>query len=126
GTGCPVIPVYLHGLWGSIFSYRGGRFFWKWPRRWPHPVTVVIGEPIVEPESVHQVRQVVEQLGVQAMEHEKSRQLTPVRQFIRHAKQHKSRAKLADSSGLEMTGARTLIGALAFRRVLERSVLTKD
>src|SRR5690606_10924645 len=31
GTGCPVIPVYLHGLWGSIFSYRGGRFFWKWP-----------------------------------------------------------------------------------------------
>ena len=29
GTGCPVIPVYLDELWGSIFSYSGGRFFWK-------------------------------------------------------------------------------------------------
>ena len=31
GTGAPIIPVYLDELWGSIFSFRGGRFFWKWP-----------------------------------------------------------------------------------------------
>ncbi|MGD9857117.1 MAG: acyl-[ACP]--phospholipid O-acyltransferase, partial [Planctomycetaceae bacterium] len=126
GTGCPVIPVYLHGLWGSIFSYEGGRAFWKLPRQWPFPVTVVFGEPIHAPDSVSQVRQVVEQLGVQAVEHEKPRQLIPVRQFIRYSKQHKSKGKLADSSGLETSGAKTLIGALAFRRVLERNVFAKD
>ena len=31
-TPVPVIPVYVDQLWGSIFSYYGGRLFWKWPR----------------------------------------------------------------------------------------------
>ncbi len=126
GTGCPVIPVYLHGLWGSIFSFKGGKFFWKRPRKWPYPVTVVFGEPIAEPESASQVRQVVEQLGVEAMEHEKPNQVIPVRQFIRQCKRTKKAIKFADSSGLETTGARSLMGALAFKRVLERNVFTKE
>jgi acyl-[acyl-carrier-protein]-phospholipid O-acyltransferase/long-chain-fatty-acid--[acyl-carrier-protein] ligase len=41
----PVIPIYLDGVWGSIFSFEGGRFFWKWPRRIPYPVRVAIGKP---------------------------------------------------------------------------------
>lgn len=125
GTGCPVIPVYLHGLWGSIFSFKGGKFIWKRPRKWPYPVTVVFGEPIAEPESASQVRQVVEQLGVEAMQQEKANQVVPVRQFIRQCKRTKRAMKFADSSGLETTGARSLIGALAFKRVLERNVFTK-
>ena len=28
----PIIPVSLDGVWGSIFSYEGGRFVWKVPR----------------------------------------------------------------------------------------------
>ena len=31
GLDVPVIPVHLGGVWGSIFSFREGRFFWKWP-----------------------------------------------------------------------------------------------
>ena len=38
GTGVPIIPVYLDELWGSIFSFQGGKFFWKWPRQWPYPI----------------------------------------------------------------------------------------
>src|SRR4051794_14346962 len=29
GTGAPIIPVWLDEIWGSIFSFRGGKFFWK-------------------------------------------------------------------------------------------------
>jgi acyl-[acyl-carrier-protein]-phospholipid O-acyltransferase/long-chain-fatty-acid--[acyl-carrier-protein] ligase len=126
GTGCPVIPVYLHGLWGSIFSYRGGKFFWKWPRKWPYPVTIVFGEPVAEPRGPHHIRQRVEELGVSAVDIEKPRQLAPIRQFVRQCKSAGSRPKLADSSGLELTGAKVLIGALAMRRVLQRSVLAAD
>ena len=61
-TDAPVVPVYLEGLWGSIFSYEGGRFFWKWPRRWRDPVTIRFGQPIREPASVDQVRLAVEEL----------------------------------------------------------------
>ena len=62
-TGAPVVPVYLGGLWGSVFSYEGGKFFWKWPRRWRYPVTIRFGKPIPEPASAEAVRQAVEELG---------------------------------------------------------------
>jgi acyl-[acyl-carrier-protein]-phospholipid O-acyltransferase / long-chain-fatty-acid--[acyl-carrier-protein] ligase len=44
---CPVVPAWMDGLWGSIFSYRGGKFFWKRPRTWMRfPVTVAFGDPL--------------------------------------------------------------------------------
>ena len=63
GTDVPVIPVYLEGLWGSVFSFEGGRFFWKMPRKWPYPVTIRFGRPIPTPKDVEQVRRAVEALG---------------------------------------------------------------
>ena len=42
----PVVPVWLDQLWGSIFSYQGGRFFTKWPRSVPFPVSVAFGRPL--------------------------------------------------------------------------------
>ena len=42
----PVVPVWLDQLWGSIFSFKGGKFFFKWPRKIPYPVTVAFGEPM--------------------------------------------------------------------------------
>lgn len=43
---CPVVPVWLDQLWGSIFSFQGGRFFKKFPKRIPYPVTLLFGEPM--------------------------------------------------------------------------------
>ncbi len=33
GLDVPVIPVHLDQVWGSIFSFKDGKFFWKWPVR---------------------------------------------------------------------------------------------
>src|SRR5215470_5841135 len=46
GLEVPVIPVHLDRVWGSIFSFKDGRFFWKWPQRLPYPVTVSFGAPL--------------------------------------------------------------------------------
>jgi len=43
---CPVVPVWLDQLWGSIFSFQGGKYFKKFPKRIPYPVTLSFGEPI--------------------------------------------------------------------------------
>lgn len=43
---CPVQPVWMQGLWGSVFSFERGRYFHKWPRRIPWPVTVAFGKPL--------------------------------------------------------------------------------
>ncbi len=126
GTGCPVIPVYLHGLWGSFFSFRGGKFFGNMPKRWTYPVSILFGKPLEHPEDVHAVRQAVQQLGVEAVEKDKTRELIPVRQFIRRCQADRSRPKVADSFGLELTGGKTLISALAMRRYMEREVFSSD
>src|SRR6202011_4931694 len=42
----PVVPVWLDRLWGSIFSFQGGRFFTKLPRQIPYRVTVAFGKPL--------------------------------------------------------------------------------
>ena len=48
----PVVPVWLDQLWGSIFSFQGGRFFAKIPKRIPYPVTVAFGRPLT-PQDAH-------------------------------------------------------------------------
>lgn len=46
----PVIPIYMDGVWGSIFSYYRNRFFFtppfKLPRQLPYSYTVAVGEPL--------------------------------------------------------------------------------
>lgn len=45
-SGAPVVPVWLDRLWGSIFSFYGGRYFKKIPRQLPYPVMVAFGAPV--------------------------------------------------------------------------------
>ena len=45
-SGVPVVPVHLGGIWGSIFSFERGKFFWKKPLHIPYPVAIRFGAPI--------------------------------------------------------------------------------
>ncbi|MEK6260004.1 MAG: acyl-[ACP]--phospholipid O-acyltransferase [Planctomycetota bacterium] len=126
GTGAPVIPVHLGGLWGSIFSHRGGPVFKKWPRRWPYPVSIHFGKPIPQPKTAAEVRFAVQELGADAVEADKPRELTPARHFVRSCKKTMKRVRIADSGGTELTGGRLLASVLALRRVLRRDVLSHD
>ncbi|MEQ9407083.1 MAG: acyl-[ACP]--phospholipid O-acyltransferase [Fuerstiella sp.] len=128
GTDAPVLPVYLDELWGSIFSNEGGRFFWKKPKHWPYPVTMYFGEliPHEAVSDVHVVREAVLDLKDRSVEHRKERSMTPAIRFIRQCRLAWSRTKVADSAGTKLTGGRLLTAALAFQRLLTRSVLTPD
>ena len=60
----PVIPAHLDGVWGSTYSYQGGRFFKKLPRAFPYRITVRCGSPIDSLEaSPESVRRAVLDLG---------------------------------------------------------------
>ena len=41
-----VLPVWLDGLYGSMFSFQGGHFFKKRPKQLRYPATVFFGEPL--------------------------------------------------------------------------------
>ena len=42
-SGSPVLPVYMDGLWGSIFTFDQERVLWKLPRRQRYGVKVLFG-----------------------------------------------------------------------------------
>jgi acyl-[acyl-carrier-protein]-phospholipid O-acyltransferase/long-chain-fatty-acid--[acyl-carrier-protein] ligase len=126
GTEAPVIPAYLDGLWGSIFSFKGGKFFWKWPRKWPYPIHIHFGPAVHNPRDVHEVRQAVQDLGAIAVE-QRTQQLSQLtRDFVRAAKRKKFRSKAADSLGGDLTGGALLMRSLILRRLLRREVLEAD
>jgi len=59
-----VVPVWLDQLWGSIFSFQGGRFFTKFPKRFPYPVTIAFGKPLkAEAADVATMREELLKLG---------------------------------------------------------------
>jgi len=73
GVDVPIIPVNLGGVWGSIFSFERGKFFWKLPRRIPYPVTVTFGAPMPATSEASEVRQKVQELGADAYAHRKKK-----------------------------------------------------
>jgi acyl-[acyl-carrier-protein]-phospholipid O-acyltransferase/long-chain-fatty-acid--[acyl-carrier-protein] ligase len=59
-----LVPVWLDQLWGSIFSFQGGRFFTKFPKRIPYPVTIAFGKPLkAEAADVATMREELLKLG---------------------------------------------------------------
>jgi len=118
GLDAPIIPVHLDRLWGSIFSFQGGRFFWKWPTQMPYPVTVSFGAPMPSTTKAWEVRQAVMELGSEAVRYRRtSRDLLHLR-FIATAKRNGRLFCMADSTGKTLTYGKALIVSLALAHVI--------
>jgi acyl-[acyl-carrier-protein]-phospholipid O-acyltransferase/long-chain-fatty-acid--[acyl-carrier-protein] ligase len=120
GTDAPIIPTFLDCVWGSIFSHQGGRFFWKWPRLIPYPVTVSFGKPLPATTEAFQVRQAVQELGADSIGERKHLQRPVHTEFVRQAARHPFRFCIADSRGTELTYGWALAGVVALSRVFGR------
>ncbi|HXN22198.1 MAG TPA: acyl-[ACP]--phospholipid O-acyltransferase [Candidatus Dormibacteraeota bacterium] len=97
GVDAPIIPVNLDGVWGSIFSFEKGRFFWKLPRRIPYPVTVSFGSPLPPIATHFEVRQAVQNLHTEAFRHHKHSMRLLHRAFIATARHFPWRFAMADA-----------------------------
>src|ERR1051326_2658475 len=96
GIDAPIVPVNLHGVWGSIFSYERNRFLWKEPRRIPYPVTVRFGKTLPPPASPVEVRQSVQELQTAAFAADRNTKLTLDRAFVRTCRRYFWRCNMAD------------------------------
>ena len=94
GLDVPVIPVYLDRVWGSIFSFKRGRFLWKLPERLPYPITVAFGEPLRSTVTAAEAHLAIMELGTEAMRYRRKPSDLLQTAFMRNAKRHWTR--LAD------------------------------
>jgi acyl-[acyl-carrier-protein]-phospholipid O-acyltransferase / long-chain-fatty-acid--[acyl-carrier-protein] ligase len=126
GTDAPVIPMWMEGMWGSIFSFSGGKFFFKWPKQFRRHLTLFIGEPMDGATPLEKVRSRVQALGAQATI-ERRREFPRLTGLVIRMWRRRGREILAaDSLGQEASGRSLLTRVLALRRVLRREVLRDD
>jgi acyl-[acyl-carrier-protein]-phospholipid O-acyltransferase/long-chain-fatty-acid--[acyl-carrier-protein] ligase len=118
GLDVPVIPVYLDRVWGSVFSFKHGRFFWKLPERIPRPITVAFGEPLRSDVTAPHARLSLMALGAETMAHRRRPSHTLHTGFIRVARRRWRHPAMADSTGQKLTYGRALAGSMLLGRVI--------
>ena len=118
GRQVPVIPVHLDRLWGSIFSFEGGRFLRKWPERIPYPLTVSFGTPLPSDAPAHKLRDAVRTLGEEAWQMRRSSRQALHREFIHAMRRHPFRFAMADQTRPHVSSLQALIGSIVLARVL--------
>ncbi|MCD0458750.1 AMP-binding protein [Roseiconus lacunae] len=122
----PIVPIYLEGMWGSIFSFSGGKFFLKWPDKFRRRLTVYIGKPLPNDTSTEKVRSQVCQLAARSQVENREEFTLVTKQLIKAWRRRGSGLQIADSMGIELKGREALTRALALRRMLAREVLSKN
>lgn len=117
GRTVPIVPVHLDRVWGSIFSFVGGRFLSKWPERIPYPVTVSFGAPVPADTPAHELRRHVRELGEAAWRLRKPERRPLHRAFIRAMRSHPFRLAMADATRPRVSCLQALIGSIALARI---------
>lgn len=119
-TGCPVIPAYIGGAWGSIFSNYYGKLLGGLPRQIPYPVEIVYGAPVAAGASAYAIRCAVMELSVEYWNGRQSKKRNLGRMFVRNARRNWLRNAFSDTTGRNVSFGGALVGSLVMRARLER------
>jgi acyl-[acyl-carrier-protein]-phospholipid O-acyltransferase/long-chain-fatty-acid--[acyl-carrier-protein] ligase len=65
-SGSTIVPLYLDSFWGSIFSFHGGKYFWKYPTELPKKLHLIFGSGLPSTTSAHTLRQAILDLSAHA------------------------------------------------------------
>ncbi|MGL6194515.1 MAG: 1-acyl-sn-glycerol-3-phosphate acyltransferase, partial [Thermoguttaceae bacterium] len=122
----PIIPVFIGGMYGSMFSYKYGEKIIPIPRKLRKNVVVAFGKPIHSPTTPQEVQRAVEELGVDVMRKYGKKLPVPPRQMVRSLRKCGSRELMRDTTGAKLSGSKFLLATLVLRRILRREVLAKD
>ncbi len=119
GTGYDIIPVYLGGVWGSIFSYSGGKIVSKPAKKFPYPVSIHFGKPMAPDSSVSQIRQKVTELSCDYFNGLKTPKRSLVGHFVKSARKNWTKRCISDSTGKSLNYGKTLTGAIALAKKID-------
>src|SRR5256885_6693758 len=117
-----VVPVWLDQLWGSIFSFQGGRFFTKFPKRIPYAVTIAFGKPLkAEGADVATVREELLKLGESCFSRRPSLDRHLAEECVRGLKRRQFATAVIDGiDHSELSRAKLLGAAAALSRYLRK------
>jgi len=119
-AGVPIVPVALDRLWGSIFSYHGGKVFTKLPRRFPYKVDLAVGEALSSDATAFEARQRIQALIADIRRERRGRRGSLAWRLLREARRNARQPAIVDGAvGVSLDFRRLSVGALSMRDTLE-------
>ncbi len=126
GLDVPLVPVFIGGAWGSIFSYQQGRILGRLPKRIPYPITIAFGAPLPSTAKPHELQLAVQELSCEVFEDRKSRRRSMGEEFLRSARLCWGRIAMADTTtGKPLKFGQAAVASFAFARAF-RARLAAD
>jgi len=113
-SNCPIIPTYIGGAWGSIFSYYYGKPLATLPKKFPYPISIHFGRPVPAQCSAGRIRQKVAELSCDYFDSLKPQRRSLAEHFVQVARKNGRRRCMADSTGRQLSYHRALTAATAF------------
>ena len=123
GTEAPIVPMWLEGMWGSLFSFSEGKFFLKCPKNFRRQLTLHIGPTLATDTPLEKIRSCVQKLGADAAIRRRDDYPVLAKRIIRTWRRRGGRLQAADSLGTEAGGRSLLTRVLVLRRALRREIL---
>ncbi|MBN1456758.1 MAG: MFS transporter [Sedimentisphaerales bacterium] len=120
GTDYPIIPAYIGGAWGSIFSYYSGKLMSTLPRQLPYPISIHYGEQMDSASTTSQVRQKVLELSCDYFNTLNNKKRSLSRRFIKVARKNWRHKCISGIGDKKLSYGRTLAGALALSEKIEK------
>ncbi len=120
GRDASIIPMNLDRVWGSIFSHKKNKFFFKLPRHIPYPITVVVGQPLPADTPGSEIRLTIQELSEQAWRLRKDMRRPLHHSFIKSARKHPFRFCYADSQRPKVSFFKALTGSIALARTMRK------
>jgi len=117
---CQVVPVYMDGLWNSIFSFERGRYFKKRPNGFFCPLQVAFGKPIPASEAnTESIREAVMAQSVETFVRRRDFEVSLEKAVVRSLKKKKGRSLFVEygkNGPRDWSRAQTLRMATAMAR----------
>ncbi|MCO5763285.1 MAG: acyl-[ACP]--phospholipid O-acyltransferase [Chromatiaceae bacterium] len=115
-----IVPFYLRGLWGSLFSYATARLRQSREEGRLRAVVVAFGAPLPLSAGAETVKQAVFELSVSSWEdYVRGLPILPLA-WLRQAKRHLKRVALIESAGTRLSHRQLLTAVLLFARRIRR------
>ena len=108
----PIIPACLDQLWGSIFSFKGGKALKKIPRQIPYKLSLGFGAPLPAASTVDEVRTKVLELSSELYDEREMLAESIEAGFLNAAKKNPFKVCLEDSTGKRLRYFQALSASL--------------
>ncbi|MBK9576428.1 MAG: MFS transporter [Fibrobacteres bacterium] len=120
GTGAQVVPFYIQGLWGSIYSHASAGYRQILRSLDSRQITVAFGPVLPDTAEAVQVKQVVQELSIDAWKAHVEGMRPIASSWLRTAKRVGSEPSVFAHDGQDLSGTRLLAAVLAFAKKLEK------